>query len=71
VLSRYSSLWPVQALVDIHQDEVREREKEFRERNESNTTLPDFQSALFEEVETLATKAQGGSLAIGTAVHPF
>ncbi|KAH6906982.1 hypothetical protein BKA70DRAFT_1428494 [Coprinopsis sp. MPI-PUGE-AT-0042] len=50
VVRRYESSWPTEALISIHQAEVWDREQEFREKNGSSATLPDYHTALIDEV---------------------
>ncbi|KAH6867820.1 hypothetical protein BKA70DRAFT_1452546 [Coprinopsis sp. MPI-PUGE-AT-0042] len=50
ILHRYNSSWPIHALVGLHRDEVQQQEQEFKSRNGSTATLPDFHSLLLEEV---------------------
>ncbi|KAH6917742.1 hypothetical protein BKA70DRAFT_1415790 [Coprinopsis sp. MPI-PUGE-AT-0042] len=49
VLRHYESSWPLEALIDIHQHEIHQREQDFRERNGSTATLPDYHAALVDE----------------------
>jgi hypothetical protein len=51
VLRRYSSVWPIHALVGIQGEEVRKCEQDFRRINGSTATLPDFYSSILEEAD--------------------
>ncbi|KAH6913699.1 hypothetical protein BKA70DRAFT_1421963 [Coprinopsis sp. MPI-PUGE-AT-0042] len=59
ILCRYNSSWPIHALIGLHGDEVKHWEQEFKRRNASTATLPDFHSHLLEELADAPSTAFG------------
>lgn len=60
ILRRYDSSWPIDAILGVQSEEVRQRENDFRRLNGSMATLPDFHSHLLEEATDSFSLFQSG-----------